>query len=261
MRFSLFITFLFLLGSCHKKDKYNDIRIIGHAGSGLATPTSVYNADSQEAVEHAIGMQGIDGVEIDIQCSASGTAWLFHDASLDANTNGSGCINSLTDDYLQTLHFKTLEKEKLVQLKDLDFPFGERLLFLDVRSLNECTGHPIDQQMMINAIETALPDGILVTVITNNPDWVHDFYLKGWKVYFDVRDVSGYLNGGVMDETAGLCIRNAEISKNQVEDMHSSGKEVIIFEARSPKGIRSALKKFPDYLLADDLKATLIEKY
>jgi hypothetical protein len=261
MRFSLLLTIVLLVGSCHKKDKYNDIRIIGHAGAGLKSSTSLYHDDSQEAVSYAVGMEGIDGVEIDIQCSASGTAWLFHDADLGATTNGSGCVNSVTDDYLETLEYSTLEKEELIRLKDLDFPFGQRDLFLDVRSANECIGQLIDQQTMITAIETALPAGASVTVITNKAQWVHAFFLKGWKVYLDVRETAVYLNSGTLAETAGLCIRNAEISKEEVEAMHDAGKEVIIFEVRSPKGIRSGLKKFPDYLMADDLKATLIEKY
>jgi len=261
MRFSLFVICLFLLGSCHKKDKYNSIRIIGHAASGLEASTSVYHGDSQEAVDYALGMQGIDGVEIDIQCSASGTAWLYHDAKLDDQTNGSGCVNSVTDEYLETLEYSTLEEEKLVKLKDLKFPFGERMLILDVRSANECLNQLIDQQIMIDAIEAALPAGAPFVIITNKTQWVHAFFLKGWKVFLEVSEVSEYLNSAVIGETVGMCIRNAKTDKYQVESVHDSGKEVIIFEVRSPKGIRSALKKFPDYLMADDLKATLIEKY
>jgi hypothetical protein len=43
--------------------------------------------------------------------------------------------------------------------------------------------------------------------------------------------------------------------------LQAAGKKVIIFEVRSPKGIKSALKKHPNYLVTDDLRATIIEKY
>jgi glycerophosphoryl diester phosphodiesterase len=260
MRFSLFFAIV-LLVSCQKKADYSGVRIIGHAASGLKSTTSLYHDNSAEAIAYAIGLEGIDGIEIDIQCSASQTAWLFHDQELSAETNGSGCINSVTDNYLSSLQYSTLEHESLLRLADIDFPFAERLLVLDVRSSNECLGQLLDQQFVIDAIEQALPAGMLPMVVTNTPEWVHGFFLKGWKVYYQAETPSAYLGSNLLAETSGVCIRNEYIGKTDVESIHAAGKEVIIFEVRSPVGIHEGFEKYPDYLMTDDLKATLIEKY
>lgn len=263
MRCKLLIIVVLLAVSCHKKHAYDNVKLIGHAASGLNTTTSPYHDNSKEAVQYALNMEGIAGIEIDIQCSASQTAWLFHDEQLTHETNGSGCVSTATDDYLQTLHYTGLGKEALVKLADIGFPYGQREIFLDVRNANMCTLELLDEQEVIHCIEQALPAGNTATirVVTNKTEWVHDLYLKGWKVYLNLSETPAYLNGSTLNETTGLCIRNAEISRDEVASVRAAGKEVVIFEVRSPKGIRSALKKQPDYLMTDDLKAALIEKY
>ena len=37
-------------------------------------------------------------------------------------------------------------------------------------------------------------------------------------------------------------------------------KRVYIFEMRSPKGIKSALKKYPTGIISDDLRAAIIQR-
>jgi glycerophosphoryl diester phosphodiesterase len=44
-----------------------------------------------------------DSIEFDIAISADGTPWLFHDATVDVLTNGSGTFTDLTDAYIATL--------------------------------------------------------------------------------------------------------------------------------------------------------------
>lgn len=263
MRYKFIFIVALVAFSCKKKEQFNDVKLIGHAAAGLDSETSPYHDNSQEAIDYAIQMKGIDGVEIDVQCSASGSMWLFHDEFLTDDTKGDGCVNSLNDEYLSTLFYNGLEKEALVKLADLDFPFATKTCFLDVRHSNPCTVQILDQQTVINAIDAAiLPFSVPeVSVITNNPSWVHAFYLKGWKVYVELTSADSYLNSGTLTETTGLCIRNSEIDRSEVAEVKQAGKEVVIFEVRSPKGIRSALKKHPDFLLTDNLKAAIIEKY
>jgi len=45
-----------------------------------------------------------------------------------------------------------------------------------------------------------------------------------------------------------------------VTKIRQAGKKIYIFEVRSPKGIRSALKKIPDGILTDDIRAAILEK-
>lgn len=263
MRFSPCIPLLLLaLVSCRKKD-YDDVKIIGHAGSGLAVTNTPYHDNSLESIEYALEMEGIDGVEVDVQCSANGSAWMFHDLFIDGATNGSGCVPSRTDDYLETLHYSTAEKESLARLDELDFPPDNKELFLDIRSSNACTDMLIDVQIIVQAVQSALP-GVPpgnIIVVTNKAQWIGTFYQLGWKVFYETGAVNAYLSSTHLPETTGLCIRNAHISKDEVATIQKAGKQVVIFEVRSPRGIRLALKKRPEYLMTDDLKATLIEKY
>jgi glycerophosphoryl diester phosphodiesterase len=262
MRCKIFIATL-LLTACNKKEKFENVQLIGHAGSGLQTSAAPYHADSYEAVEYAAELEGISGVEVDVQLSASNTAWLFHDEQLGNTTNGSGCVNGQTDDYLSGLHYTTLEKEVVSRLSEIAGLFGSRQLILDLKSANLCTNTLVDLPEMIAAIKTALPDiapGNLI-VITNKPQWVHTLALEGWKVYLEQPTLQSYTDNYALAETTGACLRSAEIDREGVEQLHDMGKEVIIFDVRSPKGLRKALKKYPDYLMTDNLKAALIEKY
>lgn len=263
MRCKIFIASLLLLVSCNKKEKFENVQLIGHAGSGLNTSTAPYHADSYESVEYAAELEGIAGVEVDVQLSASGTAWLFHDEQLDNTTNGSGCVNSQTDDYLTGLHYSSLEKEAVPRLSEIAGLFGSRRLLLDLKSSNLCTNQLVDLPALILAIKTALPDILPenLIVITNKPQWVHTLALEGWKVYLEQPGFQEYIDNYAIAETTGACLRNAVVDREGVQQLHDMGKEVIIFDVRSAKGIRKALKKYPDYLMTDNLKAALIEKY
>jgi hypothetical protein len=58
----------------------------------------------------------------------------------------------------------------------------------------------------------------------------------------------------------GIVIRNQNINSSQVETLKSMNIGVYIFEMRSPKGIKSALKKHPTGIISDDLRAAIIQR-
>ena len=151
----------------------------------------------------------------------------------------------------------------LPRLSEVAGLFGSRQLILDLKSANLCTNALVDLPAMILAIKAALPDmapGNLI-VITNKPQWVSTLALEGWQVFLEQPTLQAYTGNYALAETTGACLRSAEIDREGVKQLHDMGKEVIIFDVRSPKGIRKALKKYPDYLMTDNLKAALIEKY
>jgi hypothetical protein len=87
-----------------------------------------YPENSIESIKAAIA-HGIDIVEIDVRRSADGVLCLFHDSEVDRTTNGTGKIEQLTWDYIQSLYLKNdgcarslrqgLSKEHPVSLKEL----------------------------------------------------------------------------------------------------------------------------------------------
>lgn len=65
--------------------------IIGHRGD-----VDAYPEDTAEAIWAAAAL-GPDGIEMDVQRSASGTWYVLHDPTLDRTTDGQGSIAALPD--------------------------------------------------------------------------------------------------------------------------------------------------------------------
>lgn len=265
MRFKLFI-FLLILASCNKKEGFENIKVIGHASTGLKMLNSVYHDNSKEAVEFALSIEGCDGVEMDIQLSKDGKLWLYHDNDLETETNGNGCISDKNSSELSSLHYKTMHKEKLVALSELDFSlFKGKELFLDFRHSNSCDGSYVNLAMVISQLQDlnlVNQTDFTVNCILGYNGWVDTFTGLGMNVYYSIYDIGEINNLNIVyPEITGFIVKNSDFSKSEIDEIKNSNKKVYIFEIRSPKGIRKALRKYPDGVLTDDIRATLIEKY
>lgn len=262
MRFSILIIATFLI-ACNKQKSY-PVDIIGHAGNGLKNPSSIYHANSLEAVELALGTAGVSGVEIDIQLSADNELWLLHDRKLETETTGTGCISESTAETLGNVHFKTVNKERLVRLTDLNFDYySGKTIYLDIRHYNGCTEAIIDQSRVIDALTPIIDAWVDVhfVLVTNHKPWLNAFAAMGWTVYADIESMAEFQELQYYNlNFHGIMIRNAATDKDDVERIQSENKKVILFDIRAPKPIRQALKKQPDGILADDVKAALIER-
>ncbi len=263
MRFSAVYILLLLILGCGKKQSY-PVEVIGHAGNGLNISSSVYHANSLESIELALGMAGVSGVEIDLQLSADKELWLLHDDKLEDETTGNGCISESVYDALKNVRFKTLNKEQLVRLKDLNFAaYSGKTFYLDIRHYNGCTGEPIVLDEVVDALRETIDTWTEVNfiVVTNYESWLNELALTGWTIFADIYTMDDYSvlkQGNYACE--GVIIRNSKAAKEDVAMMKSENKKVILFDMRAPKSIRQALQKQPDAIIADDLKAALIEK-
>jgi glycerophosphoryl diester phosphodiesterase len=257
---------LFLLFACKKKQDFASIEVIGHAAMGLENVNSVYHDNTLEAIELACSMEGSDGIEIDVQLSKDGELFLFHDERLDEETNGTGCIYDKPNDELMQVRYSTVAGERLAKLTEISTDWlKNKSIFLDIRHYSACQPIEIPVLTMIDAINQTHfknPDGFNVNCILSTEAWLDDFIQAGFPTYYNVQSyamcttaLENYPN------LEGFVIKNHEITKEEVAWIRQTGKKVYIFEVRSPKGIREALGKFPDGLITDDLRATLIEKY
>lgn len=265
MRCSLFLISILIAFSCQKKSDFRDVKIIGHGASGLKMQNAIYHDNSKEAIDMYAGVSGCDGVEIDVQLSASGSLWLFHDEELSGETKPSGCIGSMSDDELKEIKYKSFHKEKLLALKEVPFEkLKGKTLMLDLRHHNACKNEIVSVTTFVQELNAilALQDGSIEVFVL--------FNIAEWQPYFENLPFETiYYGDGFVESEAtlntfpfdGVIFKNSQVSKEQVAKLKSAGKKVIIFEVRSPKGIRSALKKQPDYLMTDDVRATIIEKY
>lgn len=75
---------------------YGPMEQIAHRGYLLTAPENTVLAFSNSLD------RGADSIEIDIQPSADGTIWCYHDPNLDTDTNLTGTISGSTDAYLET---------------------------------------------------------------------------------------------------------------------------------------------------------------
>lgn len=263
MRFVTFIGLISLfLFACKREDRFDQVTLVAHACSGLLTSTTPYHDNSEEAFSYAMALKGIDAIEVDVQLSGDGTLWLFHDPELSAETNGSGCISELTDAYLSSIHYTTQEKEKLIRLQDLPQNLEGKKLILDLRHNNGCSNQSIDGTLVFNAVQQLVSEKKWtdLVLILGNPSWTELFSSLGFEIYVNAYDLN-YYDALNVPQAAGPCIRSSMITKEEVNKIHQDGKKVIIFDVRSPKGIRKALKKYPDLLMVDDPRAAIIEKY
>lgn len=260
MNFKGFCIFLVLF-SCTKQKKLEAVRIFGHGGNGLQISNSVYHDNTQESIDLALAQNGCEGVEIDIQLSKEGTAWLFHDLQMNPETDENGCLTSKSDAELGQASYASVHREKLIRLSEAEF-YGKDV-FLDLKHVNPCQENPVYLEDFLDDLlafrERCAPSK--VALITSFPDWIGTLNAAGFVVYYESRSYHEALEVAKNKSPDGFVFKNSVITSDQVSFLKNEGYEIVVFEVRSPKGIRKALKKHPDCILADDLKAAMIEKY
>lgn len=256
---------LLLLLSCSKKEDFAAVQIIGHACNGMEIKNSIYHDNSYEAAELALSMDGCQGIEVDVQLSADGSLYLFHDPDLTLETKAEGCVPSSKDEVLDGIHYQSIHQEKLAKLTEVGglLTVG-KTVFLDLRHYNSCTAAYVDLNYFTKQLQnwrSQLQAGVKVFAVTNYTEWLPILENAGFSTVFSSESMEKTKFVQENYDCDGFMMKNDAISKTDVQQLKAGNKKVIIFEVRSPKGIRKALKKLPDYLMTDDLRATIIEKH
>lgn len=245
--------------SCNKQETYPEVKVFGHAGMGMDIGMSVFHDNSLEAIQLALSLPGIDGVEVDVRMSADGTLWLYHENLLEAHTDGVGCIFESTDQVLSKVRYKTLHKENLARLEQVLPLLGSHMLILDLKHWNSCTNGYVDMQRFKQAID-AIDEKYRAQLIldSSNPNWMADLVVD-YKVVFSTTSFDeGLLQLEKVPQISGLMLRSQDISSQQIEQLRNLGKECFLFEMRSSKKQRATLQKLPYAILADDPRGALV---
>lgn len=87
--------------------------VISHAACGGHAP-----ANTLAGIRAALDI-GVDGIEIDVQCSSDGVPVLMHDYTVDRTTNGTGEVSKLTLDQLRALDAGGEPPPTLAEVLDL----------------------------------------------------------------------------------------------------------------------------------------------
>jgi len=261
---SVWIFFLFI--SCSKKQDYSAVKLLGHAGMGLSIENSFYHDNSLESIELALSINGCDGLEVDVQMSLDNSLWLYHDPHLETQTDLSGCISSKTDKELENGRYKTLHKEKLIKLNEIDINIlKNKTIILDLKNINYCTSTEVDKNDFINALKQlpfVMDSSIKVEIILKEELWLQPFIDNEFNVLYETNSLEKW--NTIIDAYPainGLIIKTSKISKSEIQNIHLSNKEVYLFEMRSPNTIREALIKNPNGIISDDLRGAVLEKY
>ena len=262
----LFSAVILVISACQKKSTYSNIEILGHGGNGLEIVNAFYHDNSLESIEMALLTDGCDGVELDVRLSADGTLWLYHDNELDDATNGEGCVETSTDEYLSTLRYTSVDKEALIRLGDIPKSYlVDKKVYIDGRSSITCTNGTADMTTFVNQVvafqNQCLPSTEIV-VETRNDQWEVAFAAAGFATIKFITHFDQYADVALNLPTVDIIVvTNETISKENVSQIHHDGREVIIFGMRSVKSTREAYRKNPDGILADNLRTAIIEKY
>lgn len=257
---------LFILTACQRDKPFDQIKIFGHAATGLENPSSVYHDNSFEAIKLALSLEGCDGVELDVQMAADGSVWLYHDTELFSQTNISGCISQLDSIQLSKVRYSSFHQEKLAALAQLDTVLlKNKSIFLDLRHWNECANSMLNVYDFIEELYRlgySNSSSFQTYVLTSFDQWIEPFFNAGFNVCFSAASaVEANQKIKDFEMLDGVVVRNMDVQSANVDEWIEKGKKVYIYEVRSPKGIRRALNKFPSGILTDDLGNALIEKY
>jgi glycerophosphoryl diester phosphodiesterase len=252
MRLSSLMGVLLVLWGCSKVNN-STTKIFGHAATGLQNPNAIYHDNSMDAIRYACALPGCSGVEVDVRMDAEGKLWLFHDELLDDETNLSGSVEEMATDKLTSGYYSTLKKESLLRLDEAITALSQGYTFLDLKIPGISKAQELKSALLALDFDTTK-----FALIVSSLSYV-DVFQQDFQVFLSINEVTD-LTSAMLDNEPGLrgiCIRSAQITREEINFLKSINKEVITYEVRSPKGIKAALKKNPSYLLTDDLKISL----
>ena len=135
--------------------------ILGHRGARLRAPQNTIPA-FEAAIEH-----GADGVEFDVQMTADGVLVIHHDLWVDADSNGTGRLSSMTFDKLRSLDFGSWFQP---EFEGTQIPTLEETLdcVKDMKYINVELKRPLEhqrQELAEKAVDAVRNAGLLDKVI------------------------------------------------------------------------------------------------
>jgi len=227
----------------------------GHAGMGIS---SQYPFNSFESISNALNI-GAEGVEIDIQMTKDSVLVLFHDRTLQEQTDLEGLIYDQNWDDLKEATYKNplFAEYKIVSLDQLfehlkkvkDYQF-----FLDFK-LYQPDNSDSYASTYINAViktieKHQLENNVLLSFFQQK-------YLEKLKLVrpnYKLVINNSFENGILLADDLnayGIILNNDNVTKSQIEQAHEEGIRVYLFGAYSKNDNLDAIEKHPDFILTD----------
>ncbi len=273
------LAILFLWNACQKVDlneinnlNGNRITLIGHGGIGFESPQNALPHDSFSSLTKAVEAFGTEGVEVDIQLSADGTLFMYHDDVLETGTDCFGCVFYKESEELLNCRFRSSFRSNLFLNEKLDKlesvlqvfalrPIKPKVIFDIKFALEACGDFDYDTYEERFVAEIAR----LITKY-DALDWCYveagkfDFLmalqekLPAIKLSFitgsyEEEEIIEVANNGIYM----ISSTNNAISKEFVQFIHEQGLRVAIYGVKIRSAAVEAINKSPDYIYADNI--------
>ena len=262
----IFFLFFFIF-SCGKNDidlsqvnNLNGNRIVpfGHAGMGIS---SQFPINSFESISNALNL-GAEGVEVDIQMTKDSVIVLYHDRTLEEQTNLKGLIFENNWEYIKQGIYKnpifaeykivSLDQlfEHLKNVKGYTFLLDFKLYQSDhsdeyVSTFINALVKIIDRhQMEDHVLSASYRTEYLKKLKELRPNsklMVNTAFEQGLVL---VEEIDAY----------GMVFQNDMITKEQIKQVHDKGIYVSLFGLHSKNDNLDAIEKHPDFIFSDKVK-------
>lgn len=257
----VFFVILLLLFSCKKKQEV-DIQLMGHAGMGLSSNTANCPGNSQMAIDLALDLKEVDGMELDVRFSKDSTAWLMHDSEIGTHTNLTGCFEQYGDSELKSGRYKGGGNYPFVQLQKGQklWKSGKRI-FLDVKHYNACDDlFTAPEVMETNFMNLDLKENPQVFLLFNNLEYLRFFYFKGWKVMYSSDEKEKFESlQSELPNLYGFLVRNKVLNDSEIKRIQDKEKWLYLYDVRSKKENKEVRLTLPTGILSDDVYGSIIE--
>lgn len=273
------IFLLLTVSSCQRLDikpeKAKKVKVIGHGGVGFQSPRNQLPHNSLQSVTKAVEFYGAHGVEVDVQLSKSGSLWLYHDQTLETQTNCNGCITQKTDEELEACRFNNdvyvnawNKPFFLVKLNELSERFRQYpelpYLFLDVRSAPVCD--EISPDSLLHGLTREL---VQFNNVFRNRERLYltlrdreliehvKYQIPEIKILYEAPAGEEQMEYVKQMNLTGMILKERETALEEVEELQKESLEVCLFGVKTQERVVSAVNKAPDFIMPDNIPLTL----
>ncbi|MEI7802364.1 MAG: glycerophosphodiester phosphodiesterase [Bacteroidota bacterium] len=258
--------------SCSKENnfitpaEYAGTKILIHKGGG-GKPYGIYQPNSLDACKE--GLKYADGIEIDIQKSRDGTAWLFHDEYfLECGTNNKTRLTEYTDDEINSHIACVGNNYSLTKLEDVFSYYQanhlDKLIHLDIKPwlpsiysdglgyLNKLGDEIIrlaEKYDMKKRLIIECEDALLLNQFRNNS--------SNYQLYLDsFGDFETGMKKAMKANYTGLSckVKDDNLSKEMIDEMHRNGLKVDVWTIDEDTDINKYISWKADFILTDNIQ-------
>jgi glycerophosphoryl diester phosphodiesterase len=248
--------------SCKKEFPALSTQVIGHAGESLLKSRSKYPPNSLESIKRAIEL-GAQGVEVDVQMTADSVLVAYHDLQLDENSDGIGCINSLSYEAIKNIEvYKTDERIDLLSDIFLEVLGKGSYIFLDVKHWNDCSASTIDYTLFDNALNTLLlsyspPEKGRIVVNCRDSDLLNAISDSALLLSYETDDVSTGITKSISNEYDMISVKLEELDQSEVDMIKQNGIQFSVYNIKTRSEIHEALDFAPDFVISDNISCSI----